>query len=30
MYFKTLTAALLGAALFVPMAQAQTIYPLTI
>ncbi|MBM2293057.1 ABC transporter substrate-binding protein [Sulfitobacter pseudonitzschiae] len=30
MYYKTLTAALLGAALSAPVAQAQTTYPLTI
>ena len=30
MYYKTLTAALLGAALSAPVAQAQTSYPLTI
>lgn len=30
MYCKSLTAALLGAALVAPMAQAQTTYPLTI
>ena len=30
MYYRFLTAALLGVASFVPMAQAQTTYPLTI
>ncbi|WP_028956700.1 ABC transporter substrate-binding protein [Sulfitobacter sp. 20_GPM-1509m] len=30
MYYKTLTAALLGVALSAPVAQAQTSYPLTI